>query len=132
MRELHDGIELLDEERNGGPFVFRNWDKWVDRCEQVISVLDRHVFSGGRGRKTGPEWLRRGFACGVPWPMFRKAVENYRKWLIETLGGLQEINKQLVFAHNDVSSLRYVCFASELCMLTGSDSIWKSASDAAG
>ncbi|OBT52549.1 hypothetical protein VE04_07752, partial [Pseudogymnoascus sp. 24MN13] len=30
MRELHDGIELLETERDEGPFVWRNWDKWVE------------------------------------------------------------------------------------------------------
>ncbi len=39
MRELHDGIELLDKERAAGPAIFLNWDKWVDRCEEVISWL---------------------------------------------------------------------------------------------
>ncbi|KAL1961733.1 hypothetical protein VTN77DRAFT_1095 [Rasamsonia byssochlamydoides] len=102
MRELHDGIELLEEERNGGPFVFRNWDKWVDRCEQVISWLDKEILSPENERKKLSEpWRKRGFVCGVPWSIFRKAVENYRKWLIDYCGGVQEINKQLVFAHND-------------------------------
>lgn len=101
MRELHDGVELLEHERQAGPFVFRNWDKWVDRCEQVISWLDGEILSGRTDR---PEsWRKRGFVCGVPWATFRKAVENYRIWLADHLGGMKEINRQLVFAHNDVS-----------------------------
>ncbi|KAH8699072.1 kinase-like domain-containing protein [Talaromyces proteolyticus] len=99
MRELHDGIELLEEERRAGPFVFRNWDKWVDRCEQVISWLDNEILSDRRDR-TEP-WRKRGFVCGVPWATFRKAVENYRIWLTDHLGGVKEINRHLVFAHND-------------------------------
>jgi choline kinase len=43
MRELHDGIELPDEEREAGAFVWRNWDKWVGRCEEVISWIDGQV-----------------------------------------------------------------------------------------
>jgi choline kinase len=104
MRELHDGIDLLDEERTGGAFVFQNWDKWVDRCEQVISYLDKELREDRR-KTASDTWRRHGFVCGVPWSTFRLAVENYRKWLIDVMGGPEEINKQLVFAHNDVSHL---------------------------
>ncbi|KAH2985829.1 hypothetical protein KXV25_001005 [Aspergillus fumigatus] len=102
MRELHEGIELLEEEREGGPMVFKNWDKWVDRCEQVINWLDMEIQSDHNEAKAASEpWRRRGFVCGVPWPIFRKAVENYRKWLVSSCGGIKEIKRQLVFAHND-------------------------------
>ncbi|KAL4893718.1 kinase-like domain-containing protein [Aspergillus ambiguus] len=102
MRELHEGIELLGEEREGGPMVFKNWDKWVDRCEQVTNWLDKELQSKHNETKAASEsWRRRGFVCGVTWPTFRKAVENYRKWLVAAYGGMQEIKRQLVFAHND-------------------------------
>ncbi|KAJ5523918.1 hypothetical protein N7494_010568 [Penicillium frequentans] len=102
MRELHDGIELLDEEREGGPMIFNNWDKWVDRCEQVTTWLDKEVQSPHNELKAETEpWRQRGFVCGVPWPAFRKAVDHYRSWLIASCGGLDEIKRQLVFAHND-------------------------------
>ncbi|PYH92528.1 choline kinase [Aspergillus ellipticus CBS 707.79] len=102
MRELHDGVDLLEEEREGGPMVFKNWDKWVDRCEQVINWLDKEIKSEHNKSKSASEaWRRRGFVCGVPWPAFRKAVEGYRKWLVSTVGGMEEIKRQLVFAHND-------------------------------
>ncbi|KAL1856190.1 hypothetical protein Plec18170_004059 [Paecilomyces lecythidis] len=102
MRELHEGIELLEEERTGGPSVFNNWDKWVDRCEQVISWLDKEILSPENERKAQYEpWRRRGLVCGVPWPVFRKTVENYRKWLVASCGGPQGVRQQLVFAHND-------------------------------
>ncbi|KAB8238353.1 putative choline kinase [Aspergillus alliaceus] len=102
MRELHDGIDLLDNEREGGPMVFKNWDKWVDRCEQVTNWLDKEIQSKHNDIKAVAEpWRRRGFVCGVPWPMFRKAVDNYRNHLISSYGGMQEIKRQLVFAHND-------------------------------
>ena len=107
MRELHEGIELLEEEREGGPSVFNNWDKWVDRCEQVISWLDKEILSPENERKAQYEpWRRRGFVCWVPWPVFRKAVENYREWLVASCGGSQGVAQQLVFAHNDVSNMR--------------------------
>ncbi|KAF9885927.1 hypothetical protein FE257_012217 [Aspergillus nanangensis] len=102
MRELHEGIELLEEEREGGPIVFKNWEKWVDRCEQVTNWLDKEIQSKHNETKaTSEPWRRRGFVCGVPWPTFRKAVENYLKWLVATYGGMPEIKRQLVFAHND-------------------------------
>lgn len=106
MRELHDGIELLDEEREGGPMIFKNWDKWVDRCEAVTTWLDKELVSPQNDIKSAAEpWRRRGFVCGVPWALFRKAVENYRAWLIASCGGMDEIKRQLVFAHNDVCPL---------------------------
>lgn len=108
MRELHEGITLLDEEREGGPMIFKNWDKWVDRCEQVTTWLDKELESPQNEAKAATEpWRRRGYVCGVPWDVFRKAVENYRIWLISTSGGMAEIKRQLVFAHNDVSVLLF-------------------------
>ncbi|PYH43340.1 putative choline kinase [Aspergillus saccharolyticus JOP 1030-1] len=102
MRELHDGVELLAEEREGGPMVFKNWDKWVDRCEQVTNWLDKEIRSEHNASISASEpWRRRGFVCGVPWPVFRKAVDNYRKWLISSCGGIKAVKQQLVFAHND-------------------------------
>ncbi|KAL2368578.1 hypothetical protein RJ035_002473 [Blastomyces gilchristii] len=102
MRELHDGIELLPEERESGPFIWKNWDKWVERCERVASWLDSEIKSPLNQSKLESEpWRRHGFVCGAPWPKFRKLVESYRKWLDTCYGGAPEINKQLVFAHND-------------------------------
>ncbi|KAL4939729.1 hypothetical protein BDV06DRAFT_230865 [Aspergillus oleicola] len=102
MRELHEGIDLQDEEREGGPMVFHNWDKWVDRCERVITWVDSQTTSAKDDSKATPEpWRQRGYVCGVPWPRFRKAVEDYRKWLVVNSGGVHEIKRQLVFAHND-------------------------------
>ncbi|KAJ5581603.1 Choline kinase N-terminal [Penicillium sp. DV-2018c] len=102
MRELHDGIELLEEEREGGPMIFKNWDKWMDRCEQVMTWLDKELESPHNEAKAALEpWRRRGYVCGVKWSVFRKAVENYRRWLVASSGGLDEIKRQLVFAHND-------------------------------
>lgn len=103
MRELHEGIELQEEEREDGPRVFHNWDKWVDRCEQVINWLDKEIESPQNETKAACEpWRRRGYVCGVPWPKFRNAIDDYRKWLVTNSGGSQEIKRQLVFAHNDV------------------------------
>jgi choline kinase len=108
MRELHDGIELLEEERDAGPFVWRNWDKWVKRAGEVVTHLDRqildHEASSKRSSHTHVDaWKKTGLLCGVEWPVFRRAVETYRKWLDEQYGGPAAIRDKLVFAHNDVS-----------------------------
>lgn len=99
MRELHDGVDLLDREREEGPFVWRNWDKWVDRCEEVITYLDKEVLSGKKDSK-GESWRARGLVCGVEWPKFRAVIEKYRKWLYEYYGK-DGVRRHLVFAHND-------------------------------
>lgn len=117
MRELHDGIELQEDEREGGPMIFKNWDKWVDRCEQVTTWLDKELQSPQNEVKAAAEpWRRRGFVCGVPWEKFRQAVDNYRVWLVTSSGGIEEIKRKLVFAHNDVclSSLQNNIKAREL------------------
>ncbi|QIW96212.1 hypothetical protein AMS68_001730 [Peltaster fructicola] len=103
MRELHDGIEVLDEERDCGAFVWRNWDKWEQRVEQVVTWLDDQIRAMPPGTKpTGDEaWKRRSFICGVEWKHFREVVKKYRAWLDEQYGGLAKVNEQLVFAHND-------------------------------
>ncbi|KXT12587.1 hypothetical protein AC579_2106 [Pseudocercospora musae] len=103
MRELHDGVELLETERDDGPFVFRNWDKWLDRVEQIVTWMDEQLTQLGPGSKpTGSKtWLRRGYICGVPWPEFRAVVEKYRDWLKCQYGGAKQIRDKLVFAHND-------------------------------
>ena len=103
MRELHEGIELLNQERDDGAFVWRNWDKWVQRVEHVVSWLDCQVMKLESGIKpTGIEsWKRRGFICGVPWKQFRSMVDKYRAWLEEQYGGREKIREQLLFAHND-------------------------------
>jgi len=103
MRELHDGIELLDQERDDGAFVWRNWDKWVQRVERVVLWLDAEVAKLAPGTKAaGPDaWKRRGLILGVPWKRFREMVEKYRAWLNAQYGGSKNIREQLIFAHND-------------------------------
>lgn len=103
MRELHDGIKLEEQERDGGPFVWQNWDKWVVRLEKIVSWLDSEVSKVTPGAKpTGQQaWKRRGYICGAPWKQFRDMVGKYRKWLYGKYGGRRHVREQLVFAHND-------------------------------
>lgn len=100
MRELHEGVDLLDREREEGPFVLRNWDKWVDRCQEVITYLDGEILSQRKGK--GESWRERGLVCGVEWKVFKGAVDRYRKWLEEYYKMRGGVGKRLVFAHNDV------------------------------
>ncbi|TVY56495.1 Choline kinase [Lachnellula cervina] len=99
MRELHEGVDLLDREREEGPFVLRNWDKWVDRCQEVITYLDGEILSQRKGK--GESWRERGLVCGVEWKVFKGAVDRYRKWLEEYYKMRGGVGKRLVFAHND-------------------------------
>lgn len=100
MRELHDGIELLEREREEGPFVWRNWDKWVDRCQEVVEFLDREDSDEKQGKS-------KGLICGVSWKEFRAAIDKYRIWL-EKCYGPGGVNRSLVFAHNDVNSFSFL------------------------
>ncbi|KAK2855529.1 hypothetical protein FQN49_005096, partial [Arthroderma sp. PD_2] len=102
MRELHEGIDLLPEEREAGPGLWKNWDKWVNRCEKVITWLDNEILADhNEGKAMKEPWRQRGFVCGVPWATFRGMVDSYRKWLAASFGGVDEITRRLIFAHND-------------------------------
>ncbi|ORY67613.1 kinase-like domain-containing protein [Pseudomassariella vexata] len=103
MRELHDGIELLEEEKDGGPAVFKNWDHWLDNTAKVVTYLDRKGRSGGLGPIRGPAdaWKERGLICGVEWAKFEQALDKYRKYLDDYYAGHKNLRDQLVFAHND-------------------------------
>jgi len=94
MRELHEGIELLATERDAGPFVWQNWDKWVQRVGEIVTFLDDKV-------KQGKDTSGQGFICGLEWKAFKSAVDKYRGWLDARYGGAQSLKSKLVFAHND-------------------------------
>ncbi|KAI5302359.1 phosphate system positive regulatory protein pho81 [Ascosphaera pollenicola] len=102
MRELHDGIELLPEERRAGPNVWHNWDKWLDRLDKVATWLDHQLSSPDNERLSVQEtWRRRGYVFGAPWPQFKKALDKYREFVDACSGGDGEIRNHLIFAHND-------------------------------
>lgn len=105
MRELHDGIELLEKERDDGPFVWQTWDKWVKRCEEVITWLDQRLSSGKevRPKSVSEVWESGGLICGVKWATFKQMVHEYRERVKEHYGGAGGISQRLIFAHNDVS-----------------------------
>ncbi|KAI0839601.1 kinase-like protein [Hypoxylon sp. FL0890] len=103
MRELHDGIELLDKEMDGGPMVLKNWDNWLDRASRVMSYLDGKILSGDPGPVRGPAdaWKQRGLVCGVEWATFKDIVDKYRRLLYGYYGGPSALREHLVFAHSD-------------------------------
>ncbi|KAI0130130.1 kinase-like domain-containing protein [Xylariales sp. AK1849] len=103
MRELHDGIELLDEEKDAGPGVFKNWDHWLENTAKVITFLDKKILSGDLGPVRGPAdaWKTRGLICGVEWTKFKETVDKYRHKVDVYYGGPSRLREQLVFAHND-------------------------------
>ncbi|KAG8528817.1 uncharacterized protein KY384_006506 [Bacidia gigantensis] len=103
MRELHDGIALLKEERNAGASVWKYWDKWKERCEEVITWLDHQILESTNqsSKLNRPAWMEKGLICGVEWAVFRGAVRKYRDWLYEQYGGEDKIRDELIFAHND-------------------------------
>ena len=103
MRELHEGIELLDTEIDKGPATFVNWDSWVDRCEKVITWLDKQVHQAESGTQPKPKakYTRLGLICGVEWSVFRRTYETYRAKLAKEYGGEAGIKRKLVFAHSD-------------------------------
>lgn len=109
MRELHDGIELLRDERKGGPAVLNNWDSWVPKVQKAAIYLDTLISAGKYTPLRGcdEDWKARGFVCGVEWPVFQAAVERYRRHLVQLYGRQEIILDQLVFAHSDVCLLIY-------------------------
>ena len=116
MRELHDGIKLLKEERDSGSFVWRNWDKWVDRCEEVVSFVDRQVLSNEAKTRAQARFKARGLVCGTEWALFKKTVEKYRKWLEEQYGNPRRLRDRLVFSHNDVSLIRVLTYPHRMSL----------------
>ena len=108
MRELHDGIDLTKTERQNGPFVWRNWDKWLVRCTRIVSYIDDQVSTNSYATPAISRLRKRGFVCGTSWDFFKKTVDRVRKELIRVHGGVEQLKQELVFAHNDVSAIHYL------------------------
>lgn len=103
MRELHDGMEVLDDEREAGPSIWQNWDKWVDNVEKNVLMLDeetrRKKAEGSRGDAI---FCGEGFVCGAEWAMFKAMVDKLRAHLEAVYRTKEALNNRMVFAHNDV------------------------------
>lgn len=103
MRELHDGVELLEEEKLEGPSIWKNLDRWLEQAERTVTALDKHILHSPKIRGRGADaWKGRGLVCGVEWATFKAAVDEYRRVLEIYYGGQDKIREKLVFAHNDV------------------------------
>ena len=98
MRELHEGIDLLPEEREGGPIVWKNIESWTKRCSTLVQWLDSQVLNASCFSSQPQK-----FVCGTPWSLFQSTLTKYKSWLYAQYGGLQAVKDRLVFAHNDVS-----------------------------
>ncbi|KAF2222673.1 kinase-like domain-containing protein [Elsinoe ampelina] len=96
MRELHDGVELLYSEREDGPFVWRNWDKWLARVQKIVEWMDKKSKDEAANEGKEPSYV-----CGTNWAVFHDTLFKYRKWLDRQSGGRKELSEALVFAHND-------------------------------
>jgi choline kinase len=108
MRELHDGVELLESELDEGPGVWKNWDRWLENVEKRTLFLDKQVSTNpGSRRGSLDAWKARGYVCGVEWAKFKRLVEKYREYLNGIYGKPNELRDKLVFAHNDVSLARF-------------------------
>lgn len=109
MRELHDGIEVLETEREDGPAVWKNWDQWQDNTTRIMEFVDKQVetSSNSTRHQSSPyhAWKQNGYVCGVPWPQFKETVAKYRAFLDGFYRGQRAIKQNLVFAHNDVSTV---------------------------
>ena len=130
MRELHDGVELLEEEKDEGPNVLRNWDKWLDQVEKTVTFLDKQILAGSGSPPRSPTdaWKADGFVCGVEWAVFKAMVEKYRKFLVQYYGSEKKIRERLVFAHNDVSFAHFIS-KNILLIQFHADSIWQHLTD---
>lgn len=134
MRELHEGIDLLKEERDAGPAVFNNWDCWLTNVERRALFLDQQILAHDPSTplQPGEAWKQRGFVCGVEWPKFLAMVNKYREFLIESYGGPAAIREKLVFAHNDVSISEQAADRPSLLLTYLLDAIWQYPPDPPG
>jgi choline kinase len=100
MRELHDGVELINSEIEAGPFVWQNINKWISRAEYIVKHLENGIAQGD------PEMQKlsvKNLFVGADFELFKSAISKYEQWLQQVYkGGEWEIRERLVFAHNDV------------------------------
>lgn len=91
MRELHDGIPLLDEERSKGPTVWRNLTSWAAQARERLDALAARE-PGAVKRVLGVDTVDEFYA----------AIDKYKAWLYKQQALTDEnVKEQLVFAHND-------------------------------
>ena len=102
MRELHDGIELLPQERYGGPLVWKNIRAWLPRAREIVRTRQRAASFRLLHKQFMVEQDKKAkLILASKWNMFEAALGKYREW-IHIQYPIEEVNKGLVFCHNDV------------------------------
>jgi choline kinase len=99
VRELHDGIELLNSEIQAGPFVWQNINKWMARAEEIVCSLETLVKD--ESDVLNKLSVKERFV-GSDFALFKQALQKYQVWLEQIYKGKEGIKERLVFAHNDV------------------------------
>ncbi|ODV91717.1 hypothetical protein CANCADRAFT_11673, partial [Tortispora caseinolytica NRRL Y-17796] len=93
MRELHDGVDLTEEERSKGPSAFENIKNWKDRAKKALEAADMR--DGKPLGTTAKEVL------GTDFEKFMEAIEACMESVIAYYKGIERIKEKMVFAHND-------------------------------
>ncbi|CAI4046501.1 hypothetical protein N7582_003826 [Saccharomyces uvarum] len=88
MKELHVGVPLLSSERKNGSACWRKIDQWLHTIENVQQWVG------------DPQNLDKSLLC-EDWSKFKDIIQRYHKWLIVQEHGIDQVNKNLVFCHND-------------------------------
>jgi choline kinase len=102
MRELHDGIQVLEHERDNGPVVWKNWDQWQENVARIATFLDKQLEKSTPAQQASHPWMANGNVCGVPWEQFQQTVGRCREHVLSFYKRQKSIRDSLVFAHNDV------------------------------
>lgn len=84
MKELHTGIKLLKWERERGPSVFKNIEKWLPVVKTIIQNPDLGFEE--------EEIIRTSLT------LLESKFEEYKNWVY---GKYKDLNHALVFCHND-------------------------------
>lgn len=90
MRELHDGVPLLPEERALGPGAWIKIDKWSPKAFEKLRILEAR----------NPGTIKRVLQVDSI-NKFTEMVGQYKAWVIAKYGGVEKIKEDLVFCHND-------------------------------
>lgn len=88
MKELHVGVPLLSSERKNGSACWQKINQWLRTIEKV----DQWVGD--------PKNIENSLLC-ENWSKFMDIADRYHKWLISQEQGIEQVNKNLIFCHND-------------------------------
>lgn len=89
MKELHHGVPLIRQEYTQGPISWSNIEKWISWIEE------KHSWWVSQDSK-----IQATLLC-KDWNTFKKYVALYKNWLFDQENGFENLQKKLVFCHND-------------------------------